>query len=65
MCGVCVWCVWCVCVCVCVCVYWYSVLVFQNEAVKKNQFYADFHVSVNMYDVSEQKEMGPGCMFVT
>ncbi len=24
-----------VCVCVCVCVYWYSVLVFQNEAVEE------------------------------
>ncbi len=44
---------------VCVCTgiqYWYS----RMKLLKKNLFYADFHVSVNMYRCVEQKEMGPG-----
>ncbi len=51
----------CVCVCVCVCTgiqYWYS----RMKLLKKNQFYADFHVSVNMYRCVWAERNGSGAV---
>ncbi len=49
----------CVCVCVCVLVFsWYS----RMKLLKKNPFYADFHVSVNMYRCVWAERNGSGAV---
>ncbi len=54
------------CVCVCVCVYWYSVLVFQNEAVEEKSILCWLSCFCEYVPMClSRKKWVRGCMFVT